>query len=479
MNKLVKNYIYNVLYQIFLIIVPLITAPYLTRTLSSSSLGIYEYINSIISIVTTFGLIGLLSYGYRQIAYFRDDKVKVAEEFSSLYFLRLILLTIVSIVYLPLSLFSEYRNYYMIQYSLIVAQYIDISWVFIGFEDLGIVSFRNFIAKLITVVGVFIFIKSDSDLWIYFALFSYTTLITTLSIYPIAKKYIKLCRCRYNKIIAHIIPSLKLFVPQVATLLYLQFDKIMLKQITDSTSQVAYYANAEKIINIPLAVITALGTVMMPRLANLYSNKEKQTIANYLIKTIEFAMFIAIPMAVGLAIISDGFIPWYLGKEYMASSLAIMVLSPICILNAFSNILGAQYLTAVNKTKELTVAYYGAAVVNVILNALLIPGFGYLGAAIATVVCSLVSVIIQFHYVSKDISFMGIRKQIFKNVISAVCMMILLCLLKNVLAIKALSTIIEVFIGSVTYICISVLMKDEIMGFIIYKIKVFYRGNKK
>ena len=128
-NKLVKNYIYNVLYQIFLIVVPLVTAPYLTRTLSAVSLGIYDYINSITSIITTFGLIGLQSYGYRQIAYYRDNKRAVEEEFSSIFCLRIILLIIVGIIYLPLSGATEYKKYFWIQFFLIVAQFLDVSWI--------------------------------------------------------------------------------------------------------------------------------------------------------------------------------------------------------------------------------------------------------------------------------------------------------------------------------------------------------------
>ena len=163
----------------------------------------------------------------------------------------------------------------------------------------------------------------------------------------------------------------------------------MLKNITHSSAQVAYYSYAEKIINIPLAIILALGTVMMPRFANLYSNGNDKEIQKYITKTIKFAMFLAIPMMFGLSSISLKMIPWYLGKKYMLSAYAIIIISPICIINALTNIFGSQYLTAINCTKELTISYYGAAVANVILNALLIPHFDFFGAALATVICSL------------------------------------------------------------------------------------------
>lgn len=469
MNKLVKNYIYNMLYQIFLIIVPLVTAPYLTRTLTSNSLGIYDYINSIISIITTFGLLGLQSYGYRQIAYFRDNRLAVNKEFSSIFQLRVILLLIVTIIYLPIVFQLEYKTYFLIQYALIAAQFLDISWVFIGFEDLGIVSFRNFLAKFITVIGIFVFIKNDDGLWIYFALFAFTTFLTTISIYPMMRKHVRFQKVSMRTSIKHLLPAIKLFIPQIATLLFLQFGKIMLKQITDSASQVAYYGYAEKIINIPLAVITALGTVMMPRLANLHSNDNKEAISQYLKKTIEFAMFLSIPMMAGLIAIAKGFIPWYLGEEYLASATAIIVLSPLCVLNALTNILGAQYLTAINKTNILTLAYYSAAICNIALNAILIPHYGYIGAAIATVVCSLVSVIIQYVYVRKNVVFTGILKQLAKNIVSAAVMFVIINIIAQMAPVSIWATAIEIIVGCLSYIAIAFILKDEILSYVFEK----------
>lgn len=473
MNKLIKNYIYNLSYQIFLIIVPLITAPYLTRILSSKALGIYDYINSMISIITTFGLIGLQSYGFRQIAYCRDNKDRVSKEFSSILILRFILLAIITVVYIPVSNISEYRVYYIIQYALIFAQFIDVSWVFIGFEDLKIVSFRNFFAKFITVIGIFVLLRDDTDLWKYFAVFDLSTLFTTLSVYPILKKYVSFTKINWIDIRKHIIPSVKLFIPQVATLLYLQFDKVMLKYLTEEASQVAYYSYAEKIINIPLAIITALGTVMMPRFANLYSNSNKNTIADYLIKTINFAMFLAIPMMVGLAAIASGFMPWYLGEEYSISATVIVVLSPICVLNALANVLGAQYLTAVNKTKELTISYYSAAFINLVINAVLIPYWGCIGAAIATVLCSFVSIIIQLLYVTKDISLRTADRNILKNVIASIPMVVCILYGKSLMDISAISTFIEVVLGGILYIVCSLLLKESNCMYIMRKIKRF------
>lgn len=155
MKKLVKNYIYNLIYQVFLVIVPLITAPYLAKTLGSKALGIYSYICSVSSIITNLGLIGLNNYGAREVAYSRIEKRKLDKVFADINILRLILLLIISIPYWIIILQSSYKLYFSIQYILIFSTFIDTSWLMIGLEEMKIVALRNFAAKLITVIGIF------------------------------------------------------------------------------------------------------------------------------------------------------------------------------------------------------------------------------------------------------------------------------------------------------------------------------------
>lgn len=467
MSKLVRNYLYNTAYQIFLIIVPLVTAPYLTRVLSSESLGLYSYVNSVVSVITTFGLLGLQSYGYRQIAYDRDDPESLNKSFSSIFELRLLLLVAVSLVYIPLALCSDYKVFFLIQYALIVALFADISWLFIGLEELRIVSLRNFVAKLLTVVGIFLFVKNDSDLGAYFALFAVATLFTVISVYPLAKKNVRFVFQKPKVVRAHIVPALKLFVPQIATTLYLQFDKVMLKAITGSANQVAYYDYAEKIINIPLAIITALSTVMMPRFANLHAQGNGEQLAIYLKRIIGFALFLGMPMMFGIATIAEDFIPWYLGTEYTATSIAIIILCPVCLITAVSNVLGAQYLSAINKTGVLTLAYYGAAVINMVGNALMIPEYGYMGAAIATTLCLLFSLGVQFFYVRRSISFGSLKNDFIKIVLSGLVMFVVVRLVSTKLSPSPLSTCVEILLGIATYFASTLVLRVEMIGFLI------------
>ena len=163
---------------------PLITAPYLAKTLGAKALGTYSYICSVSSIITNLGLIGLNSYGSREIAYSRIESKKMNKVFADINMLRWILLVVISVPYWILIIRSSLRLYFCIQYILILATFIDISWLMIGLEEMKIVALRNFSAKLLTVIGIFIFVKDSEDLWLYFAIFAVVTLLTSLSLFP-------------------------------------------------------------------------------------------------------------------------------------------------------------------------------------------------------------------------------------------------------------------------------------------------------
>ncbi len=465
MKKLVKNYIYNLIYQVFLVIVPLITAPYLAKTLGSKALGIYSYICSVSSIITNLGLIGLNNYGAREVAYSRIEQRKLDKVFADINILRLILLLIISIPYWIIILQSSYKLYFSIQYILIFSTFIDTSWLMIGLEEMKIVALRNFAAKLITVIGVFLLVKNSNDLWIYFAIFSVATLVTTLSLIFQLKKYINYEHFDLRNMYKHIKGSFLLFLPQVATIMYLQVDKIMLKAMSD-TSQVAFYDQAEKIVSIPLALITALGTVIMPKLATDFRNNHHEEIEKTIQIVIKFSLFASLPMMFGLMSISKTFIPWFLGSEFLPVASAIVIIAPIIVLNSLANISGNQYFTATNQTRIMTISYMAAAIINIILNAILIPKWQYKGAAIATLLSAFISVIIQYSVMRKQIS---VKKAFLTSTkyLLASLLMFCMCYILRALGSTWYITLMQIFIGVLMYIVILLLTKDEMLNKII------------
>ena len=461
MKKLMKNYLYNLIYQVFLVIVPLITAPYLAKTLGAKALGTYSYICCVSSIIRNLGFIGLISYGSREIAYSRIESKKMNKVFVDINMLRWILLVVISVPYWILIIRSSLRLYFCIQYILILATFIDISWLMIGLEEMKIVALRNFSAKLLTVIGIFIFVKDSEDLWLYFAIFAVVTLLTSLSLFSQLKKYVQYEKPDLRSVSKHVKGSVLLFLPQIATLMYLQVDKIMLKTLAN-TSQVAYYDQAEKIVSIPLALITALGTVMMPRLATYFAKKNYKEIEKAIQMVIKFALFASLPMMFGLMAISGTLIPWFLGNDFLPVSSAIFIIAPIIVFNSLANVSGNQYFTATNQTKILTISYVVAAILNIIINGLTIPKWQYKGAAIATLLSALISVIIQYAVMRKQIKIGKAFSNSIKYFIASIVMFVFCYSLRRMGNIWYV-TILQILIGMGIYIVILWILKDEML----------------
>lgn len=475
-SKIITNYIYNFLYQLLVLIVPLITYPYLARVLGAEALGTYSYVAASASVVSTIGLFGLKNYGVRQTAYTGADEGKINMMFWEITLLRIFLFCFGIIVYIILGAVSGLTTEFGIYLPWLFSAYIvDISWIFVGKEDMKPTVIKNAIAKIASVIGIFLLVKESNDLWKYIALISISTLIANSTIWFSVNKYIGKPKVRFNNMQRHLFGAIKLFLPQVASVFYLQVDKLMLKWIAGS-QQIAFYDQAEKIINIPLTFITVLSSVMMPRIANEFANKNSGKISSLINNANKFSAFLAIPLMFGICGIAKRFIPWYLGEEFLPVVTVIYFISPIIIFNSFSAVFGGQYLTATDQIKTLTKSYFSAAIVNVILNSITIPIFGCVGAAISTLMSSFITVLIQYMSVHKQINPVIFDKSMLKYIISGLLMLAEVVFIGEAYNKGVITTFIQIVCGVLTYFLILLLLREK---FMLELIKRFKKERKK
>lgn len=472
MGKIAKNYLYNCAYQIFALLVPLVLSPYLARVLGADNLGIYSYVYSACTIVSTVSMLGTYNYGVRQVAYCRDNCAQRSELYWELFWLRLILGAFGIFAYLAIAFASEYTIYFLLFSGWLMAGILDPSWLFVGIEHMKLAVLKNFAVKLISVILIFAFVKSRTDLWKYSLIMGVTLLVSTLVLLLQVKPYVgKKCRDMRN-IKRHILGSVNLFLPQAAALFYLQVDKVMIKLLTGEASQVSFYDQAEKIVTVPLTFITVLSTVMMPRLANDFAHGKLEAVSKRLDFAGHFSIMFAIPMFLGIAAIADDLIPWYLGSEYTPSISVIILISPIVITNSLSGVSGNQYFTATNQIHILLKAYVLSATCNVIVNALLIPSYGFIGAAIATVFSSVASVVIQYYHMNKQVKVKNFIKYGVKYFACAVPMLLIVLLIGHKLPSAPTTTFIQIILGVFAYLAVLLLCGDKLMRMLVKKIKV-------
>ena len=279
-----RNYIYNLFYQILVIVLPLVTTPYLSRTLGAEAIGIYSYTLSIATYFVLFGSLGVSMYGQREIAYLQDDKKKRTIVFGEILLMRFITMGISLIIFgLTYVRSNQYRMYYTILTIELISQALDISWFFQGMEEFKKTVVRNSIVKIIFVISIFVFIKSPADLFKYILIATLANLIGNLSLWMYLRKFLDKIKLSELNILKHIKPAISLFIPQIAIQVYTVLDRTMIGKIWGEKSEVGYYEQAQKIIRLLLTIVTSLGAVMVPRMANTYAKGDKEQFKKYLL----------------------------------------------------------------------------------------------------------------------------------------------------------------------------------------------------
>jgi O-antigen/teichoic acid export membrane protein len=464
-NSITKNYINNLVYQILMVISPLITTPYLSRILSVNDIGSYSYSRSITTYFILLGTLGIGFYAQRETAILqgKGDKQKIL--FWEIILLRAITVTISIIIFMNLYVIGkpDSRLYILLTIEIFSAIF-DISWYYQGQERFSSILLCNTIIKILNISSIFIFIKSENDILKYIFIYSTTILINNLSLWLLLPKSHYTISFDQLSFKRHIIPSLSLLLPQAAIQVYTVLDKTMIGIITKSEIQNGYYEQCYKIISIVLMLVTSLGSVLLSRVAKVYAENNYTLVKNYINNSLQFSLFLSIPMTVGLISMSRELIGAFLGESYIESEDILKMLSIIIIFIAISNVFGIQYLVALKRQKEYTISVVVGAFVNIIANLYLIRKFGAFGAAIATVISECLVMGIQMYFVRSVILFKQILKNVSKYIIASGLMVFTLLMIENINLIcnTYVIILIKIFAGTSTYFIVLYYLKDDV-----------------
>jgi len=472
-KNITKNYIYNLIYQILTIILPIITTPYLSRVLGAEGIGIYGYTISIVTYFTLIGALGISRYGQREIAYVQNDKENRSRVFWELNIIRIFTISITLLIFwLAFCLKGEYVTYYRILLLELIAVLLDITWFFQGIEDFKKVVIRNIIIKLISVILIFMLVKKSEDLIKYFYIYALSNFLGNGTLWINIKKYVSMVKINLKDLKKHIKPMISLFIPQIATSIYTVLDKTMLGILENNISEVGYYEQSQKIIKIALTFVTTMSVVMLPRISNVYAKGETEKIKEYMKKSFNFNWFLSIPIIFGIIAISKNFVPWFYGNGYEKIIGLLIYTSPIILFIAFSTTIGSQYLISVKKQNIQTIAVGIGAIVNVILNFILIPKLKSVGAVIATVIAEFLIVLTETIYVinNGNMKLKYIFKGAYKYMFAGIIMCIFTYLISTQMPIGAICTICQILIGIVIYIGVLLIFNDEFLKGILNKL---------
>ena len=464
-----KNYILNLMYQILTILTPIITAPYLSRVLGADGIGIVSLAENYVSYFTLFAAMGVAIYGQREVSYVQDDIKRRSIIFWNSTLMKAVFSVVCLGAYLVYAYFARNTLLALILSLNIVATLVDITWYFQGIEEFGRIVGRNTFFKVLNIIYIFVFIKDSGDILLYAAGLAGFLLLSNLSLWVMLPKFLTRVSIKEIRPFKGITVMLALFVPTIAIQVYTALDKTMIGIITGSDYENGYYEQAMKISKMVLTIVTALGTVMVPRIGHHFSNGEMDKVKELMLRSYRFVWFLGLPLTIGLFLCAPNMVPWFFGSDFIPAIPLLQILAVLVVIIGLSNVTGIQYLVPTKREKYLTISVVVGATVNLLLNIVLIIKFQAIGAAIASVIAELAVTITQLIFVRKEISVFAILSQGVKYFIAVVIMAVILEPMMIFLSPSVLNTMLMVLAGVFAYIGTLLIARDK---FLIDNIKI-------
>ena len=392
--------------------------------------------------------------------------------FLLLLFLKIITMTIsIFIFWVTYGMHGQYKIYYRILVIELISQCIDISWFFQGIEEFKKTVIRNSIVKLIFAICIFMFVKSPNDLIKHIVIIAGANLFGNMSLWIYIPKYIQKVAIKDLHVFKHLKPTILLFIPQIAVQIYTVLDRTMLGIIIEDKSEVGFYEQAQKVVKLLLTLITSLGTVMVPRMASTFAKGDKEQLKKYMYSSFSFVFFLAFPIMAGLILISGEFVPIFFGQGYEKVAVLINVIVPITLFIGLSNIIGTQYLLPTKRQTEFSISVIVGAIVNFILNIIVIKKYASIGASITTVIAEFLVTAVQFYFVRKEIDIKTVLRLSKNNIIATVIMFGIVYITTKVLTLHGIySIIIQITEGCIIYGIILILLKDSFVNDVLNKV---------
>ena len=466
------NVLLSTLYQILTMITPLITAPYTARVLGPVGVGINSYTSSIQTYFLLLAAFGTYVYGSREIARNRDDAYRRSQTFWEIEILTICTTLICMIGWLVVILVGgDNQIYYIIKTFNLLAVLLEISWFFAGIERFDYTVFINSAIKILSIICVFLFVKTQEHLPRFVAIFSVSTFLGNASMWLFISKHIQKPVWKELRPWKHFKQTFIYFVPTIATSIYTVLDKTLIGVITKDNSENGFYEQATKIINMAKSVaFVALNNVLTSRMSYLYAQNDHEEIRRRTDDSMGYISFMCVGITFGLIGVAPDFVVAFFGDGYSAVIDLLRVFSPIIIVIGISNCIASHYYTPAGYFKQISAFLIVGAVVNLILNCIMIPMIGSLGAAIASVIAETVITVLHVAYSKKHFTLRYIWKHFWKKLAAALVMTAAIIPMVGILANPILTVACQVVAGVSVYCVVLLLLRDSFVSPIAQKL---------
>ena len=476
------NFVLSMAYQVLVVILPMITAPYVARVLGAYKRGIYSFTASYQTYFSMFAALGTVSYGAREIARNRKDRQVRSKLFWEIELMTVLTSTVSILAFIVFFMLRDrYRIYYVPQVMSVLAVMFDISWFFTGIEEFRYIVTKNAAFKLLGAALILLLVHKPDDLLIYITILSATTMIGNLSMWIHMPKFLERVDFRTLRIRRHLKETMIYFIPSIATSVYTVLDKTLIGEITRDEAENGYYESVVQIINIMKALtFTALNSVLGARISYLFAEKKYDEIRRRIETSINYILFMGFGICFGLSAVAPRFIPWFLGPGYERSITMLIMMSPIVVIIGVSNCLGSQYYTPAGKRAQSARFIIAGSCVNLVLNLLLIPRYWGYGAIAASLLAELTITFLYIAFSGESFHPVVLVRDGWKKLMAAVLMFAAVRLINPFFTSNFLALAAEVCVGGAVYVAVLFLLRDSFMtGFCLDLVRGILRKRKK
>lgn len=427
------NFVMNALLSMSSFIFPLITFPYVSRILLPEGTGKVSFATSLISYFAMFAQLGIPTYGIRACARVRDDKEKLSKTVHELFIINAVM-SLISYIILFVMIFTvpklqQEKSLYIIISLTLFFNLIGMEWLFKGLEQYTYITVRSVICKVIALVLMFVLVHQKSDYVIYGAITIFAASAAHIMNFFYARKYICFTPMKGYRFKPHLKAVTIFFAMACATTIYTHLDTVMLG-FMKTDIDVGYYNAAVKIKTILVSIVTSLGTVLLPR-ASYYINQGKmEEFRRISTKALNFVFLIAAPLTLYFILFARQGVLFLSGSAYEGAIIPMQIIMPTLILIGLSNILGIQILVPLGKEKIVLVSEIAGAIVDLVLNAVLIPKFASAGAAFGTLAAEVTVLLIQYYVLRKEVNPMIKQINFFKIVTALIIAFAVSCIVQ-------------------------------------------------
>lgn len=458
------NAVLNTIKTVLGIIFPLITFPYVSRVLGVEGIGVYNFSASIVSYFLLIAGLGISTYAIREATQYRDDPEEICKFVSQVFSINMIstlisyILLVVLIVAFPQ--FAKYQIAIIVLSIEIFFRTFGVPWLCNIYEDFMFITIRTILIQVLSLLGTFIFVRTDKDLYLYIAIVAIAnSAANLLNFFYVRKHYCKFRLTIHCGFLKHLKPILIIFSTTIAISVYVSLDTTMIGLMKDDV-QVGLYSTSVKIYTIAKNVLAAILMVLIPRFSLYFSTNRKQDAEKLLSEVFNILTMLMLPLATGMIFLSKEIIILISGNSYIDAYMSLKLLSVAIIFSLYSYMFVQCILIPVKKEKTVFYATILSATINILLNFILIPIWGINAAAFTTIVAEAIVFLVSF-YVGREYAKIHVDiKDLLSYIVGCAVIVIICIFVKNIIT-GIIALIISIFLSIVGYGCTLLLFRNN------------------